>query len=547
VVVTAIPILMYAALLGFVLFSLQRSYKGGAGGGPFAAMTKGTIKKFDKKSVNVRFKDVAGLPEAKVEIKEFVDFLQNPKRYHELGAKIPKGAILHGPPGTGKTLLAKAIAGESQVPFYFTSGSEFMEVWVGVGPARVRKLFQEARENAPCIVFIDEIDAIGKRRSRSSGGGSDENDNTLNQLLVEMDGFSSSQGVVVLAGTNRFDSLDKALLRPGRFDRQIAIDLPDVGARKEICDVHLKNITISADKFEQYSNRLANLTPGFSGADIANCCNEAALIAVRKQKDEVTIEDIEEAIDREAGGVEKKSKVISPAEKKKVAFHEAGHAIIGWFLEHTSPLLKVSIVPRGQGLGYAQYMHKDAYLRSQNQLNDQMVMALGGRAAEEVVFGSITTGASDDIDKVTRIARHQVSVYGFNERIGPVSFQEKANQGERPLYGTDTANMIEEEAKKLVITAHNRAKELLTEKKDLLSKLASRLLEKEVLNNDEVAEILGQRPTKSQHYALISTGVDVTPEVEAVKEHNQVVKEERVAEEVAQEKADQKLAVESNQ
>ncbi|PRP77661.1 peptidase M41, FtsH domain-containing protein [Planoprotostelium fungivorum] len=540
--VKVVPVILTVA--AFFLFF---RYAGGAAGGAaegFMSFTKSKAKMFNKQDkIKVKFDDVAGLPEAKLEIKEFVDFLKNPKKYTDLGARLPKGAILSGPPGTGKTLLAKATAGEAGVPFFSTSGSDFMELYVGVGPSRVRDMFKQARENAPCIVFIDEIDAIGKERSRG-GFSNEERENTLNQILVEMDGFENMSGVVVMASTNRVELLDKALLRPGRFDRNIEIDLPDIKSRKEIYDVHLKNITLDHTKQDEFASRLASLTPGFSGADIANSCNEAALIAVRKKRDEVLLNDFEEAIDRVVGGVEKKSKVMSPMEKKKVAFHEAGHAILGWFLEHTDPLLKVSIVPRGRGLGYAQYLPKDQYLRSEDSLNDRMVMAMGGRAAEEIVFGSITTGAKDDIDKVTRIAHSQVSVYGFNERIGPLSFQRKQNEL-RP-YSEETAMVIDEEVRKIVHGAYGRAKDMLQEKKELLVKLADTLMEKEVLSNKEIVEILGERPyqkkTLADEYFHLKReeGVKVEEKKEEKEEKQEKVEEKKEEKEKEEKKEEEK-------
>jgi len=447
--------------------------------------------KHDK--VNTTFADVAGLPEAKQEIQEFVDFLQNPKKYENLGAKIPKGAILVGPPGTGKTLLAKAAAGEASVPFFSTSGSDFIEMFVGVGPSRVRDLFAQARSNAPCIVFIDEIDAIGRARGKGGFQGSnDERENTLNQILVEMDGFTSSTGVVVLAGTNRPDILDRALLRPGRFDRQIAIDRPDMKSREEIFLVHLKPLKFDKNQSNEYAKKLATMTPGFSGADIANVCNEAALIAARRKGDSVSFTDFEAAIDRIVGGIEKKTKVMSSSEKKTVAYHESGHAIVGWFLEHTDPLLKVSIIPRGTGLGYAQYLPKDQYLQTTEQLNDKMAMALGGRVAEEIVFGSVTTGAEDDLEKVTNMAYSQIAIYGMNEEIGPLSYSlEESNL--KP-YSEDTARRIDEQVRRLINQAYQRTFQLLQEKREMLEKMSSLLLDKEVVHHDDLKAILGDRP-----------------------------------------------------
>jgi len=460
---------------------------------------KSNAKLFKKdEKVKTTFSDVAGLPEAKQEIQEFVDFLKNPQKYLELGAKIPKGALLVGPPGCGKTLLAKATAGEASVPFFSTSGSDFIEMFVGVGPARVRDLFAQARENSPCIIFIDEIDAIGRARGRGGfQGGNYERENTLNQLLVEMDGFLPSSGVIVLAGTNRPDVLDKALLRPGRFDRQIAIDKPDVKSREEIFAVHLAPLTLDfaheLKSILDYAKRIAQLTPGFSGADIANCCNEAALIAVRRGASFIEVQHFEAAIDRIIGGLEKKTKVLSPKEKRTVAYHEAGHAIAGWFLYHTDPLLKVSIIPRGMSLGYSQYLPNDQYLQTKEEMNDTMCMALGGRVAEELVFGSITTGAQDDLDRVTRIAYSQVSLFGMNDKIGPLSFpREKSSL--KP-FSEETAQLMDEEVRAIIQNAYNRTLDLLTENRSALEKVAQLLLEREVIGVDELVNTLGPRPS----------------------------------------------------
>jgi cell division protease FtsH len=397
--------------------------------------------------VKVTFNDVAGLQEAKQEIMEFVDFLKNPGKFNSLGAKIPKGALLVGPPGTGKTLLAKAVAGEAGVPFFSMSGSDFIEMFVGVGPSRVRDLFKSARASAPCIVFIDEIDAVGRKRSKGGfSGGNDERENTLNQLLVEMDGFVPTTGIIVLAGTNRADILDPALLRPGRFDRQVLVDKPDIAGRVAIFRVHLKDLKLS-DKIEDIARRMATLTPGFSGADIMNCCNEAALIAARRKKDMIDVTDFEAAIERIIGGMEKSTKVLSPVEKKTVAYHEAGHAVAGWFLEHADPLLKVSIVPRGSAaLGYNQFLPREVSLYSKEQLLDMMCMALGGRVAEELVFKVITTGASDDLDRVTKIAYSQVALYGMNEKVGRLSFKQDEQSFTKP-YSEATAQLIDDEVR----------------------------------------------------------------------------------------------------
>jgi AFG3 family protein len=486
------------ALIGFRIIFRNFNPAGRGRGGLFN-IGKSNAKLFNRQDkVNVAFNDVAGMPEAKQEIQEFVDFLKNPKKYEMLGARIPKGALLVGPPGTGKTLLAKATAGEASVPFLSTSGSDFIEMFVGVGPARVRDLFETARENSPCIIFIDEIDAIGRARGRGGYfGGNDERENTLNQILVEMDGFASSSGVVVLAGTNRPDVLDKALLRPGRFDRQIAIDKPDVSARKDIFLVHLKPLKLDIpENIEEYAKKMASFTPGFSGADIANACNEAALIAARRNANEVTMKDLESALDRVIAGLEKKSKVLSQKEKRTVAYHEAGHALLGWFLEHADPVLKVSIVPRGSSaLGYTQYLPSDQFIVRKEKLDDMMCMALGGRVAEELIFGSITTGAQDDLDRVSQLGYSQVKLYGMNEKIGPFSFPQEEG-GLRP-YSEETATLIDEEVRSMVLVAHNRAKQLMNEHREGLEKLAAVLLEKEVIGFDDLTVVFGPRPWKT--------------------------------------------------
>jgi AFG3 family protein len=481
---------------------------GGPGGGGIFNIGKSRAQLFEKGTkVNVTFQDVAGLDEAKVEVMEIVDFLKNPKKYTALGGKIPKGALLVGPPGTGKTLLAKAMAGEAQVPFFSISGSDFVELFVGVGASRVRDLFKQAREKAPCIIFIDEIDAIGRARGRNAIVSNDERENTLNQLLVEMDGFGGDTGIIILAATNRPDVLDSALLRPGRFDRQISIDRPDVKGREQIFKVHLKPIKVSETLD---IHKLAEQTPGFAGADIANVCNEAALIAARKGKEAVDMSDFQDAIDRIIGGLEKKNKLISPEEKQIIAYHEAGHAICGWYLEHAYPLLKVTIVPRGTAaLGYAQYTPKEQYLYNTDQLLDQICMTLGGRASEDIFFGKISTGAQNDLQQITKIGYSMVSVYGMNEKVGKISFYDpnQDNTFTKP-YSDETAKLIDEEVRKLIDGAYVRTIALLTEKKNEVEKLAKALLEKEVLFQSDVEALIGKRPF--EHKKLLEEDTDQT-------------------------------------
>jgi AFG3 family protein len=489
-----LPIIILIAMWFLIMRKMGGQSGGGAGGGLFN-IGKSKAQLFEKGTrVNITFNDVAGLDEAKVEVMEIVDFLKNPKKYTNLGGKIPKGALLVGPPGTGKTLLAKAVAGEAQVPFFSMSGSDFVELFVGVGASRVRDLFKQAREKAPCIVFIDEIDAIGRARGKNAVVSNDERENTLNSLLVEMDGFSGDSGIIILAATNRPDVLDTALLRPGRFDRQISIDVPDVKGRQKIFEVHLKPIKKAANLDIM---KLAVQTPGFAGADIANICNEAALIAARKGQDEVNMADFNDAIDRVIGGLEKKNKIISPEEKKIIAFHEAGHAICGWFLEHAHPLIKVSIVPRGvAALGYAQYLPKEQYLYNSDQLNDQMVSLFGGRAAEELIFGKISTGAQNDLERITKMAYSMVTIYGMNNVIGNISFHD-SQQSEYNMtkpYSDETARMIDEEVRALILTQYNRTKDLLSQHIHHLHSLAGELLKKEVLFKDDLTRLIGPRP-----------------------------------------------------
>ena len=500
-----LPILLIAFL--FILMMRKVGGPGGSGGpGGIFNIGKSKATLFEKGTrVNINFNDVAGLDEAKVEVMEIVDFLKNPKKYTALGGKIPKGALLVGPPGTGKTLLAKAVAGEAQVPFFSLSGSDFVEMFVGVGASRVRDLFKQAREKAPCIIFIDEIDAIGRARGKNVMMSNDERENTLNQLLVEMDGFGTDLGIIILAATNRPDVLDTALLRPGRFDRQITIDRPDLSGREAIFKVHLGPIKIST-KLDIH--KLAEQTPGFAGADIANVCNEAALIAARKNKEAVDMSDFQDAIDRVIGGLEKKNKIISPEEKEIIAYHEAGHAICGWYLEHAYPLLKVTIVPRGTAaLGYAQYTPKEQYLYNTDQLIDQICMTLGGRASEDIFFGKISTGASNDLQQITKIAYSMVTTYGMNDKVGNVSFYDpqQENYFTKP-YSEETGKMIDQEVRKLIEDAYVKTKNLLTEKRGDVELLAKELLVKEVLFKSDVETLIGKRPFEEKKI------LDVSPE-----------------------------------
>tara|TARA_R110000796_G_scaffold74374_1_gene167221 strand:+ start:182491 stop:184566 length:2076 start_codon:yes stop_codon:yes gene_type:complete len=493
----------YGFLIIIILFFwlMMRRMTGNSGpGGQIFNIGKSRAALFDAENkVKITFDNVAGLDEAKEEVQEIVEFLRNPSKFTKLGGKIPKGALLVGPPGTGKTLLAKAVAGEAAVPFFSLSGSDFVEMFVGVGAARVRDLFKQAKEKAPCIVFIDEIDAIGRSRGKGQMPGSnDERENTLNSLLVEMDGFATDSGVIILAATNRPDVLDQALLRPGRFDRQISIDKPDLVGREAIFKVHLAPIKM--DKNID-AKKLAAQTPGFAGAEIANVCNEAALIAARRDKKAVDMDDFQHAIDRVIGGLEKKNKLISPEEKKIVAYHEAGHAVAGWFLEHADPLVKVSIVPRGvAALGYAQYLPKEQFLYQTEQLMDEMCMTLGGRAAEEIVFGKISTGALSDLERVTKVAYSIVTVYGMNDKIGHISYYD-SKQSEYNFnkpYSDATAKTIDEEVKKIIDEAYQRAIKLLTDKKDKLEIIAQKLLEKEIIFQSDLEGLIGKRPFEKQ-------------------------------------------------
>lgn len=501
----------------------------GGGGGQIFNFGKSKATLFDKNTkVNVTFNDVAGLDEAKEEVMEIVDFLKNPKKYTSLGGKIPKGVLLVGSPGTGKTLLAKAMAGEAQVPFFSISGSDFVELFVGIGASRVRDLFKQAREKAPCVIFMDEIDAIGRARGRNvMQGGNDERENTLNALLVEMDGFATDAGVIILAATNRPDVLDPALMRPGRFDRQISIDKPDIVGREQIFKVHVKNV-----KTQENINvkGLAEQTPGFVGADIANVCNEAALIAARRGKKEVELADFQDAIDRVIGGLEKKNKIISPDEKKIVAYHEAGHAICGWFLEYADPLVKVSIIPRGvAALGYAQYNPKEQYLYTTDQMKDMLCMTLGGRAAEEIVFGKISTGAQNDLEKITKMTYAMITIYGMNDKVGNVSYYDPNNEyGFTKPYSEETAKIIDQEVRKLIDEMYVRTKKILTEKREQVELLAQELLRKEVLFQVDLERLIGKRQWE----------IKQPPVIEAPKEVAEEKKTETIAEPSVQAKID---------
>lgn len=535
----------FLILLIFGFWFLMRRMTGGGGpGGQIFNIGKSRASLFDAENkVKITFADAAGLEEAKEEIREIVEFLKNPGKFTKLGGKIPKGALLVGPPGTGKTLLAKAVAGEAAVPFFTLSGSDFVEMFVGVGAARVRDLFKQAKEKAPCIVFIDEIDAIGRSRGRGQMPGSnDERENTLNSLLVEMDGFSTDVGVIILAATNRPDVLDSALLRPGRFDRQISIDKPDIIGREAIFKVHIKPIQLSKDVD---TKKLAAQTPGFAGAEIANVCNEAALIAARKDKKKVDMTDFQDAIDRVIGGLEKKNKIISPEEKKIVAYHEAGHAVAGWFLEHADPLVKVSIVPRGvAALGYAQYLPKEQFLYQTEQLFDEMCMALGGRAAEDIIFGKISTGALSDLERITKLAYSIVTVYGMNDKIGNVSFYDskQSDYNFTKPYSDATAELIDKEVKALIDKAYARTKELLMSKKKELEILAQELLKREIIFQSDLEGLIGKRPFKTPTtYDAFTNGVSEEEEKEEDK------KKENKSNDLDKVKSDVKEAVEKEE
>ncbi len=491
-------LLPFILIIAFWLFLFRGMNKGGGGAGPggIFSVGKSQAKVFEKGSrVNVTFKEVAGLSEAKQEIEEIVSFLKNPDKYTKLGGKIPKGALLVGPPGTGKTLLAKAVAGEANVPFFSMSGSDFVEMFVGVGASRVRDLFKQAKEKSPCIIFIDEIDAIGRARGKNPNMGSnDERENTLNQLLTEMDGFDTNSGIIILAATNRADILDRALMRAGRFDRQIHVDLPDLNEREAIFNVHLSKLKLSAEVKVDF---LAKQTPGFSGADIANVCNEAALIAARNDHESVQKQDFLNAVDRIVGGLEKKNKIISSSERKRIAFHEAGHATISWLLEHAHPLVKVTIVPRGKALGAAWYLPEERSITTKEQLLDEMCSTLGGRAAEEIVFGTISSGAQNDLEKVTKTSYAMISIYGMSSKIGNFSYYDSTGQSDYSFtkpYSEKTAELIDAEAKSMIDQQYERALKVLRDNEDNHRKLAEKLLEKEVIFSDDLEEIFGKRP-----------------------------------------------------
>jgi cell division protease FtsH len=496
-------------LIVFWLFIMRRM-AGASGGGQIFNIGKSKATLFDKDThVSVTFKDVAGLEEAKIELMEIVDFLKNPKKYTNLGGQIPKGALLVGPPGTGKTLLAKAVAGQAQVPFFSLSGSDFVEMFVGVGASRVRDLFKQAKEKAPCIIFIDEIDAIGRARGKNPmTGANDERENTLNQLLTEMDGFGTNQGVIILAATNRADILDRALMRAGRFDRQIHVEMPDLVERKAIFKVHMKPLKLAKDVDSDF---LARQTPGFSGADIANVCNEAALIAARRNKEMVERQDFLDAVDRIIGGLEKRNKIISPSEKKVIAYHEAGHASVSWLLEHAHPLVKVTIVPRGKALGAAWYLPEERQITTYDQMFDEITATLGGRASEDVIFNRISTGALNDLEKVTKQAYAMVVYFGLNKRIGNVSFYDSTGQSDYSFtkpYSEQTAQVIDEEVSKLVELAYERAKKIILENKDKLVQLGDLLLEKEVIFKEDLEHVFGKRPYEPEAETLAEQNIE---------------------------------------
>ena len=527
-------IMIWVLIFGALWFFMFRRMSGGGGGpgGQIFNIGKSKAKLFDEnENVRVTFNDVAGLEGAKEEVEEIVEFLKNPGKFTKLGGKIPKGALLVGPPGTGKTLLAKAVAGEAKVPFFSLSGSDFVEMFVGVGASRVRDLFKNAKDKAPAIIFIDEIDAIGRARGKNNfTGGNDERENTLNQLLTEMDGFGTDTNVIVLAATNRADILDKALMRAGRFDRLIHVDLPELNERKEIFEVHLKPLKTGPDMDPEF---LAKQTPGFSGADIANVCNEAALVAARKNKDQVERQDFLDAVDRMIGGLEKKNKLIKPKEKQRIAYHEAGHATIGWLLPHAAPLVKVTIVPRGKSLGAAWYLPEERQITTTEQMLDEIAATMGGRAAEQVVFGNISTGALSDLERVTKQASAMVSVYGLNDKIGNISYYDSSGQNEYGFskpYSEETAKIIDQEISKIIETEYERAKNLLIAHRYQLDQLADKLLEKEVIFREDLVEIFGERVFEDDNSmdppgnAVSSIHTDTDLEVKTVNSKDSIEK-----------------------
>jgi len=533
------PLLLLVGIWFFFMRMMSRG--GGGGGGQLFNIGKSKAQLFDKEnSVNVNFKDVAGLEEAKVEVMEIVDFLKKPEKYTNLGGKIPKGALLVGPPGTGKTLLARAVAGEAEVPFFSLSGSDFVEMFVGVGASRVRDLFKSAKEKAPCIIFIDEIDAIGRSRGKNQiTGGNDERENTLNQLLSEMDGFAANTGVIILAATNRADVLDKALLRAGRFDRQIHVELPDLKEREQIFNVHTRPLKISEELNPEF---LAKQTPGFSGADIANACNEAALIAARKDNKNITKADFMDAIDRIIGGLEKKNKIISASEKKTIAYHESGHAAVSWLLEHASPLVKVTIVPRGKSLGAAWYLPEERQITTYDQMLDELSAMLGGRASEQVNFGVISTGALNDLERVTKQAYAMVAYFGLNDKLGNISYYDSTGQQEYSFtkpYSEKTAEDIDAEVHKLIEHAYQRAVKILKDNKKKVDKLARQLLEREVIFSDDLENIFGKRKDKKTEEKI--------PRLKKIKEEEKEENSARQKEEATQENRQEQQTEEPKQ
>lgn len=530
------PFILIILLWWWIFRRMSRGGAGGGGAGGIFNVGKSQAKVFDKdQKVSTNFKDVAGLAEAKQEIEEIVEFLKSPAKYTKLGGKIPKGALLVGPPGTGKTLLAKAVAGEANVPFFSMSGSDFVEMFVGVGASRVRDLFKQAKEKAPCIIFIDEIDAIGRARGKNPNMGSnDERENTLNQLLTEMDGFDTNSGVIILAATNRADILDRALMRAGRFDRQIHVELPDLNERGEIFNVHLRPLKLSEEVKVDF---LAKQTPGFSGADIANVCNEAALIAARRDRDAIVKQDFLDAVDRIIGGLEKKNKIISQEEKNTIAFHEAGHATISWLLEYAHPLVKVTIVPRGKALGAAWYLPEERSITTKEQLLDEMASALGGRAAEEITFGKISSGAQNDLEKVTKQAYAMVSIFGMSEKVGNVSYYDSTGQSDYSFtkpYSEKTAELIDEEVKILIDSQYKRAKQILDKNKEGHSKLADLLLKREVIFSEDLEAIFGKRPWEKKHI-ISENGNGEKPADPEIEEQNDTKAENKSDEESAKE------------